>query len=135
MLILGLLILVGAGLVGTAGVLGNRGAGDKLPGGFDLLGHTMHGSAGQLFFWGIALGAATVIGLILLLAGLRNSMKRRGTARRDARWRRKDDQQSRPIDGAVATAPDPATVSEPATAPEPAATLEPQAVQDSPVKA
>ena len=113
MLILGLLILVGVGVVGTAGVLGNRGAGHRLPGGFDVLGHSMHGSSGQLFFWGIALGAVTVIGLMLLLAGLRSGVKRRGTARRDARWRRKGEQQARPTDGEVITVPEEAAIPEP----------------------
>jgi hypothetical protein len=123
MLILGMLILVGVGVVGTAGVLGNRGAGHRLPGGFDVLGHSMHGSSGQLFFWGIALGAVTVIGVILVLAGLRSGVKRRGTARRDARWRRRGEQQARSTDG------------EAIIVPEQAAIPEPQPAEDNPAKA
>ena len=42
----------------------------------------MHGSAGQLFFWGIVVGAVAMLGLFLLLAGLRSDIRRRGTTRR-----------------------------------------------------
>jgi hypothetical protein len=105
MLILGLLILIGAGVVGTAGVLSNRGGGHALPGGFDVLGHTLHGSTGQLFLSGIVLGAAAVVGLMLVLAGLRHELKRRGTARRDARWRRKGEQAAKPATEPAAAAP------------------------------
>ena len=106
MLILGLLILIGAAVVGTAGVLGNRGGGHPLPGGFDVLGHTVHGSAGQLFLWGIALGAAAVVGLMLVLVGMRHELKRRGAARRDARRRRKGEQAAKPAAAAPAAVPE-----------------------------
>jgi hypothetical protein len=138
MLILGLLILIGAGVVGTAGVLSNRGGGHALPGGFDVLGHTVHGSTGQLFLWGIALGAAAVVGLMLVLVGLRHEVKRRGAARRDARWRRKGEQAARP---APAAEPEPEPAAKPAAAVPvaPEAPAEPsesdrrsQAAQDDP---
>lgn len=120
MLILGLLILIGAGVVGTAGVLGNRGGGHPLPGGLDVLGHTVHGSAGQLFLWGIVLGAAAVVGLMLVLVGLRHELKRRGAARRDARWRRKGEQAAKPA---------PAAEPAPATEPAAAAPVAPEALE------
>ena len=84
MLILGLLLLAGACVVGVTGVLGNRGAGHQVSEGFNVFGRTMHGSAGQLFFWGLVVGGVAMVGLFLLFAGLRSDIRRRGTARRSA---------------------------------------------------
>lgn len=83
MLVLGLIILIGAGVVGTVAVLDNRGAGHELPDGFHAFGRVMHGSTGQLFFWGSVVGAAAMLGLFLLLAGLRRDLRLRAQARRD----------------------------------------------------
>jgi hypothetical protein len=91
MLILGLLLLAAAGVAGTVGVLSNRGAGHQMPGGFNALGYTMHGSTGQLFFWGIVVGCVAMLGLALVLGGLRGGLKRRGTARRNASWRKRSE--------------------------------------------
>ena len=82
MLIIGLLLLAGACAVGVSGVLSNRGTGHQVSGGFDAFGRTMHGSSGQLFFWGIVVGGVAMLGLLLLLAGLRADVRRRGAARR-----------------------------------------------------
>jgi hypothetical protein len=82
MLILGLLLLAGACAVGVTGILSNRGTGHQVTGGFDAFGRTMHGSAGQLFFWGIVVGSVAMLGLFLLLAGLRGDIRRRSTTRR-----------------------------------------------------
>jgi hypothetical protein len=84
MLIIGLLLLAGACAVGVTGVLSNRGAGHPVSGGFDAFGRTMHGSSGQLFFWGIVVGGVAMLGLVLLLAGLRGDVRRRGAARQVA---------------------------------------------------
>jgi len=117
MLILGLLLLAAAGVVGGVGILSNRGAGHQVPGGFDALGYTMHGSTGQLFFWGIVVGCAAMLGLVLILGGLRGAVKRRGTARRNATWRKKSEK-----DALMATDPvAPELVESPPAAPESAA--------------
>jgi hypothetical protein len=104
MLILGLLLLIGAGIVGTAGVLNNRGAGHPIPGGVHAFGYTLHTTSGQLFLWGIIVGAAGVLGLALIAAGLGVGAKRRRAARRDSAWRRRTER----------AAARPATVTEPA---------------------
>jgi hypothetical protein len=128
MLILGLLILIGAGVVGTAGALDNRGGGHALPGGFNVLGHTVHGSTGQLFLWGIALGAAAVVGLMLVIVGMRHELKRRGAARRDARWRRRGEQAAKP----ATPTPAPAAVPEAPVEPSVSADRRSEATQDDP---
>ncbi|GAA2090073.1 hypothetical protein GCM10009759_13350 [Kitasatospora saccharophila] len=83
-ILLGLLLLVAAATVGVAGILGNTGSAHELNGAFSVFGHHMTGSTGMLFLWGIAVGAAAVLGLALLLAGLR----RRAAARRGRRHSR-----------------------------------------------
>lgn len=83
LLILGLIILIAAGVVGAVAVLDNRGASHQLSGGFHAFGHLFHGSSGQLFFWGAVVGAAAMFGLFLLLAGLRRDLQLRAQARRD----------------------------------------------------
>lgn len=83
LLILGLIILIGVGVVGTVAVHDNHGASHQLPGGFHAFGHVLHGSSGQLFFWGAVVGAAAMLGLFLLLAGLRRELRLRARARRD----------------------------------------------------
>ena len=82
LLILGLIILIGAGVVGAVAVLDNRGTSRQLSGGFHAFGHVFHGSSGQLFFWGAVVGAAAMFGLFLLLAGLRRDLRLRAQARR-----------------------------------------------------
>jgi len=58
-LLLGVVLLAGAAVVGAVGVFGNCGAGHQIGGGpFKVFGHSFHGSAGQLFFWGLVVGAA-----------------------------------------------------------------------------
>lgn len=83
LLILGLIILIGAGVVGAVAVLDNRGGSHQLAGGFHAFGHVFHGSSGRLFFWGAVVGAAAMFGLVLLLAGLRRDLRLRAQARRD----------------------------------------------------
>src|SRR5260221_6901539 len=104
MLIHGLLLLAGACVVGVTGILDNRGAGHQVAGGFDAFGRTMHGSSGQLFFWGIVVGGVATVGLLLLLAGLRRDVRRRRAARRGTSAQAKLDQQAR-LDERAASAP------------------------------
>jgi len=96
-LVLGLLLFIGAGVIGTEGILDNRGASHRLPNGFNAFGYTMHGPTGQLFFWGIVVGAVAMLGLVLIGGGLRAAVKRRYAARKDAAWRKNNDQETQPV--------------------------------------
>ena len=81
-LILGLIILVGAVIVGVAGVLGNGGGAHALTSGFSVFGYHVTGSTGTLFLYGIVVGAVALFGLSLLLAAARRSSRRGRAARR-----------------------------------------------------
>ncbi|MGW0335754.1 hypothetical protein ACWD0J_28475 [Streptomyces sp. NPDC003011] len=81
MIILGLIILVAAVVVGTAGVLSNDGGGHELTGGFSVFGFDVTGSTGTLFLCGMVVGAAGLLGLSLLLAGARRTARRRPARR------------------------------------------------------
>ena len=88
--IIGLIILVAALVVGVAGVLSNEGAAHALQHGFAVLGYHVTGSAGTLFLYGIAVGAAGLLGLSLLLAGARRTSRRGRTARRGLKQSRRE---------------------------------------------
>jgi hypothetical protein len=96
-LILGLILFIGAGVIGTEGILDNRGASHRLPNGFNAFGYTMHGPTGQLFFWGIVVGGVAMLGLVLIFGGLRAAVKRRSAARKDATWRKNNDRETQPV--------------------------------------
>jgi hypothetical protein len=81
-LIVGLVILVVAAVVGTAGVLANGGGSHALTSGFSVFGYHVTGSTGALFLHGIVVGAVAVFGLSLLLAAARRSSRRGRAARR-----------------------------------------------------
>jgi hypothetical protein len=98
MLIIGLLLLAGACVVGVTGVLSNRGTGHEVTGGFDAFGRTMHGSSGQLFFWGIVVGGVAMLGLLLLLVGLRGDIRRRNVARQVAVQNRNGEHEAIPAE-------------------------------------
>jgi hypothetical protein len=120
MLIFGLLLVAVAGVAGTVGVLSNRGTGHQVPGGFDALGYTMHGPTGQLFFWGIVVGCVAMLGLVLILGGLRGGVKRRSTARRNATWRKRSEKEAALATDAPVTDPsvaEPSAIDEPVTEP------------------
>jgi hypothetical protein len=88
-IILGLIILVAAAVVGVAGVLGNSGSSHALSH-FSVLGYHVTGSAGTLFFSGIVVGAAALLGLSLLLAGARRTSRRGRAARSGLRQSRRE---------------------------------------------
>jgi hypothetical protein len=73
MVIVGLIILVAAVVVGTAGVLVNEGAGHALTEEFSVFGYHVTGSTGMVFLYGIVVGAIAMFGLALLLAGARRN--------------------------------------------------------------
>jgi len=86
--ILGLVILVACIIVGAAGVLTNTGRAHALSHPFVVLGHHVTGSSGRLFLDGIAVGAITLFGLGLLLAGAGRTSRRGRAARRKLRQSR-----------------------------------------------
>jgi hypothetical protein len=88
--ILGLIVLVGAVIVGVAGVLSNGGSGHALTHGFAVFGYHVTGSAGTLFLYGIVVGAVALAGLSLLLAGARRTSRRGRAARRGLKQSRRE---------------------------------------------
>jgi hypothetical protein len=88
--ILGLIVLVGAVIIGVAGVLGNGGSGHALTHGFAVFGYHVTGSAGTLFLYGIVVGAVALAGLSLLLVGARRTSRRGRAARRGLRQSRRE---------------------------------------------
>lgn len=80
--ILGLVLLIGAAILGVAGVLGNAGAAHTITDGFSVFGYHVTGSTGTLFLYGIVVGAFAAFGLSMLLAGARRTSRRGSTARR-----------------------------------------------------
>jgi hypothetical protein len=89
LVVLGLIILLGAVIVGVAGVLENSGSEHALTDGFALFGIEVSGSTGTLFLIGILVGVAATFGLGLLLAGARHTAVRGRTARRELRQSRR----------------------------------------------
>jgi hypothetical protein len=79
--IIGLIVLFGAAIVGTIGVLANAGSTHPLSEQFSVLGYHVTGSTGALFLSGIVVGAVGCLGLSVLLAGARRSAGRRRDAR------------------------------------------------------
>jgi hypothetical protein len=88
--IVGLVILIAAVIVAVAGVLANSGSGHALPHDFAVLGYHVTGSTGTLFLYGIVVGAAALLGLVLLLAGARRTSRRGRDARRGLRQSRRE---------------------------------------------
>ena len=87
---LGLIILLGAVIVGVAGVLSNEGSGHALTHGFAAFGYHVTGSTGTLFLAGIAVGAVALAGLSLLLVGAWCTARRGRAARRGLRQSRQE---------------------------------------------
>jgi hypothetical protein len=81
-LVLGLVILVAAVVVSVTGVVANGGRGHLLTHGFSVFGYHVTGSTGDLFLYGLVLGALAMLGLSLLLVGARRTSRRGATARR-----------------------------------------------------
>lgn len=82
MLILGLLLLVAAGVL-TAGMLIDNSKGDIRP---DIFGYHLPSlNYGELFVVGVATGAVAILGLMLLLSALRRGSRRRRQVRMEGR--------------------------------------------------
>jgi hypothetical protein len=80
--IAGLILLLAAVVVGVAGVLSNSGSGHELTDGFAVLGYHVTGSTGTVFLYGVVVGAIGLLGLALVLAGVRRTSQRGRVARR-----------------------------------------------------
>jgi hypothetical protein len=89
-IIVGLVILVAAGVAGVAGVLANSGHAHALTHGFAVFGYHVTGSTGTLFLYGIVIGALGMLGLSLLLAGARRTSRRGREARRGLQQSRRE---------------------------------------------
>jgi hypothetical protein len=80
-IILGLVILVAAGIAGVTAVLANGGHAHAVTH-FAVFGYHVTGSTGTVFLYGIFTGALAMLGLSLLLAGARRTSRRGRDARR-----------------------------------------------------
>ncbi|MFD5144289.1 hypothetical protein [Streptomyces sp. NPDC058401] len=83
-LILGLVILIAALILAVAGVMANLGGAHELTNDFSVFGYHVTSSTGALFLYGIAVGAAAVLGLALILAAARRASRRNRLARHEA---------------------------------------------------
>lgn len=90
MIVLGLLLLVAAVVLALVGVLSNLGSSHLLGSNFEVLGYHITGSSGRLLLYGVILGAAGMLGLNLLLAGLGRGIKHRASTRRQLKADRQD---------------------------------------------
>jgi hypothetical protein len=81
--IVGLVVLLGAVIVGFTGVLTNAGAAHPLTENFAVFGYHVTGSTGTLFLFGIVVGAVAMLGLSVLLAGARRTAGRERDARHE----------------------------------------------------
>ncbi|MFD9336666.1 hypothetical protein ACFWBF_20055 [Streptomyces sp. NPDC060028] len=82
-LILGLIILIAALIFAVAGVMANLGGSHELTNDFSVFGYHVTSSTGALFLYGIAVGAAAVLGLALVLAAVRRASRRSRLVRHD----------------------------------------------------
>ncbi|MBT2430022.1 hypothetical protein J7F02_31595 [Streptomyces sp. ISL-112] len=80
--ILGLILLIAAIVIAVAAVVGNVGGAHQLTESFNVFGFHLTGSTGALFIFGIIVGAVGILGLSMLLGGLRRTSRRGHTARR-----------------------------------------------------
>ncbi|MFI5766746.1 hypothetical protein ACIA8F_38160 [Streptomyces sp. NPDC051563] len=83
-LILGLILLIAALIFAVAGVMANLGSAHELTNDFSVFGYHVTSSTGALFLYGIAVGAAAVLGLALVLAAARRASRRNRLARHEA---------------------------------------------------
>ncbi|WP_063044755.1 hypothetical protein [Nocardia pseudovaccinii] len=89
-ILIGLVVLIGAVIVGVAGVAANTGEVRTSSSDFGVFDYHFTASAGELFLYGIAIGAIGMLGLSLLLAGVWRSSRRNSATRRDLRQSRRE---------------------------------------------
>jgi hypothetical protein len=83
LVIIGLIVLLVAGILAIVGVLSNAGAAHPLTENFSVFGYHVTGSTGTLFLFGIVVGAVALLGLSVLLAGARRTASRGRDARHE----------------------------------------------------
>ncbi|MEV0294663.1 hypothetical protein [Nocardia sp. NPDC050710] len=89
-IIIGLLVLLAAVIVGVAGVAANTGEVRTSTSDFGVFDYHFTASAGELFLYGMAVGAIGMLGLSMLLIGVWRSSRRGAAARRELRQSRRD---------------------------------------------
>ncbi|WP_194819629.1 hypothetical protein [Nocardia sp. XZ_19_385] len=89
-ILIGLLVLIAAVIVGAAGVAANSGEFDASTGKFEVFDYSFTASAGELFLYGIVVGAVGMLGLALLLAGAVRASSRSRATRRELRQSRRE---------------------------------------------
>ncbi|MEV2224255.1 hypothetical protein AB0E01_30885 [Nocardia vinacea] len=116
-IIIGLVVLIGAVIIGVAGVAANTGEVRTSPSDFGVFDYHFTASAGELFLYGIAIGAVGMLGLSLLLAGVWRSSRRSSAARRDLRKSRRELAAQEKAKAKPPAAAPPSAASPPATKP------------------
>jgi uncharacterized membrane protein len=81
LVIVGLIVLLVAGITAIVGVMSNAGAAHP-PTEFSVFGYDLMGSTGTWFLLGIVIGAVASLGLGLLMVGARRTADRAADARR-----------------------------------------------------
>jgi hypothetical protein len=81
-IVVGLVLLVAGAVVAVAGVLDNHGSAHALAHQFTVFGYHVTGSNGALFLYGVAVGAVALLGLSLIVGGVRAGGVRAGNAGR-----------------------------------------------------
>ncbi|WP_067849097.1 hypothetical protein [Nocardia lijiangensis] len=89
-ILIGLIVLIGAVVVGVAAVAANTGELRTSAGDFAVFDYQFTASAGEVFLYGTVIGAAGAIGLVLLLTGLWRTSRRGSEARRELRRSRRE---------------------------------------------
>ncbi len=85
MIALGLLILAAAGVTAAAGFLANDGASNALSQPFEVFGYNFTDSSGRLFVFGIIVGVVAMLGIALMLKGMRRRVRHSVDSRRERR--------------------------------------------------
>ncbi|MEU2257885.1 hypothetical protein [Nocardia xishanensis] len=89
-ILIGLIVLIGAVIVGVAAVAANTGELHTSTGDFAVFDYHFTASAGEVFLYGTVIGAAGALGLLLVLTGLWRTSRRGSEARRELRRSRQE---------------------------------------------
>ncbi|WP_431957585.1 hypothetical protein [Nocardia lijiangensis] len=89
-ILIGLIVLIGAVVVGVAAVAANTGELRTSTDDFAVFDYHFTAAAGEVFLYGTVIGAAGAIGLVLLLTGLWRTSRRGSEARRELRRSRRE---------------------------------------------
>jgi hypothetical protein len=81
MIVAGLLILLAVGGMGIAGLTASNGSARSSPFRLDVPGYHLQGPGSRLFFFGLFVGVAVMLGLSTMVAGLGRGFRRRPVSR------------------------------------------------------